>query len=275
MKFSFNKNFDIKLSRRVHIYITFVIGLIVFLFSVYLVTDKVKFLNSSDKIPATVIDFETHSENNSHKENIMYKAVFLYENKNGNQENYISNVSSNPPSFEIGEETYLYVSSDGKEIIEDSFFALYGFEFILFVIGLVFLCISYCINNISSKKERVLSRNLVFNKNNAFNANKLARGSDPFLLDISGEEYYDCSRKNIEIAISKVIKGDEDFVILTKGNQFIQYAGHTVEHRINDAIFQETDKTDFTKEEVLELFLLFLKDPGKISEKYEWSDSAM
>ena len=60
-----------------------------------------------------------------------------------------------------------------------------------------------------------------------------------------------------------------------KGNKFIQYAGHKVEHRVNDDMFRETDKTDFTKEEVLELFLLFLKDPGKISEKYEWSDATM
>ena len=32
--------------------------------------------------------------------------------------------------------------------------------------------------------------------------------------------------------------------------------------------FRETDRTDFTKEEALELFLSFLKDQGKISEKY-------
>jgi hypothetical protein len=43
------------------------------------------------------------------------------------------------------------------------------------------------LNNVSSKKEKTLSRNLVFNKNNTFNANKLVRGSNPFLLDIERE----------------------------------------------------------------------------------------
>ena len=108
----------------------------------------------------------------------------------------------------------------------------------MFVIELVFLRISYCLNNVSSEKENALSRNLVFNKNNAFNANKLARRSDPFLLDIEME-------KNTMTALVRIskwpylksYKGDEDFVILIKGNKFIQYVGYKVERRINHVIF--------------------------------------
>ena len=34
--------------------------------------------------------------------------------KNGNQENYISNISSNPTSSEMGEEMHSQIPSDGK-----------------------------------------------------------------------------------------------------------------------------------------------------------------
>lgn len=68
-----------------------------------------------------------------------YKPHVRFKTKNNKQIEFISNSSSNPPAYDVGEKVdVFYDLNEPKNAKIDGFFSLWGGPFILFVIGFIF-----------------------------------------------------------------------------------------------------------------------------------------
>ena len=98
-----------------------------------------KFIASSLKADGQVIDFETKRSDNSSS---TYAPVIKFVANDGKEYQFVSSVSSNPPSYDVGESVeILYLESNPNDAQVNGFFSLHLGEFILGILGSIFLAI--------------------------------------------------------------------------------------------------------------------------------------
>ena len=85
-----------------------------------------------------------------------------------------------------------------------------------------------------------------------------------------GSDVIEPTNAQIEGAIVDVINKTEGFVILEKGERFIQYGGCTVGYKKDKDSLYETIRFDLSRKELVEMFMFFHNDPSAWNDTYEW-----
>lgn len=105
-----------------------------------------RIINQGHKVEARVIELSEGSTTDSKgRHSVVYHPVFKYVlfGKNYTQR---SSVGTNPPTFNIGEKTHLYIDpEDPSSFISNSYFDKWGITSILGLLSFVFIMISYFI----------------------------------------------------------------------------------------------------------------------------------
>ncbi|MEM7484364.1 MAG: DUF3592 domain-containing protein [Bacteroidota bacterium] len=97
-----------------------------------------RLLEKGIKTTATVIQFHTHQSDGS----TMYKPVFEFKDRSQNIRTFESAISSNPPAYKVGEKVkIIYDKNDSGAVKTISFWGLYRWSVILFMIAAPFLII--------------------------------------------------------------------------------------------------------------------------------------
>ncbi|MBS9461407.1 DUF3592 domain-containing protein [Flagellimonas sp. 389] len=95
-------------------------------------------LEKGIKTTATVIQFHTHQSDGS----TMYKPVFEFKDRSQTKRTFESAISSNPPAYKVGEKVkIIYDKNDSGAVKTISFWGLYRWSVILFMIAAPFLII--------------------------------------------------------------------------------------------------------------------------------------
>ena len=95
--------------------------------------------------------------------------------------------------------------------------------------------------------------------------------NDTFILSSeSNDDIIEPTKKQIENLVRDTIAGENEFVILNKGDNFIQYAGCQVEFAKGEDKLYQTVRYDFTPREVVNMFILFYENPIDFDNSYEW-----
>jgi preprotein translocase subunit SecG len=170
--------------------IIFIIGLVFFIFSIKLTISKMLFLNSAEKFPATVTELVLKKSSNDNS--FHYLPIFLYVKKDGTSALFTSTIASCPPSFQIGEQTHLYISPNEEDIIEDQFFALYGLEMTLFFISFISLAIFI--------RKKSISKNKTYNRYLTKSTKNLTKNRNyrHTVLDLSGKKIRGFSTRELK-----------------------------------------------------------------------------
>lgn len=115
------------------------IGAILLVLSAVSGYNTYNFLKQAKPIPAKVIRLERETSKHDSKNVTSFRPVFEYTDLENNKVEYKSKVSSSLPYFSLGQEATLLVTDDYSKIVEDKWFAKFGLELILSILGLIFL----------------------------------------------------------------------------------------------------------------------------------------
>jgi len=170
-------------------FIFILVGIGLLLGSFFTFRSTSSFLNGSTNAEGTVVKLNQSRANNNNS--ITYTPVVRFINQNNESIEFISAVSSNPPSYAIGQkDEVLYRPENPQKAQINSFFSLWGVSFILGVMGLVFSLIGFAIifakpmKTTRSRQEEFLMKNgtLVITefKGVELDTTILVKGNHPF-----------------------------------------------------------------------------------------------
>ena len=121
--------------------IIFLAGIILLVIGIFLFKDRIAFLKNGIVTVATVIELKETSNSDNHKS---HKPVFRFVTNNKEDIIFEHNVSSNPPSWSVGEETkVVYLKDLPHKVVLLTYFGSFGATVILLSLALV--CISLSI----------------------------------------------------------------------------------------------------------------------------------
>lgn len=119
-------------------YVFSIIGACLLAGAIYLYINKQAFLEKAETTQGTVVEMIPKRS----KDSTTYSPVISFTTKTGQQITYTSSVSSNPPSYEVGENVQIfYDPADPKDAEINGFFLLWLGVIILGFIGIVFFLI--------------------------------------------------------------------------------------------------------------------------------------
>jgi Protein of unknown function (DUF3592) len=114
------------------------IGLAMLVGAFFLYKNTSEFVSSATVVEGEVVDFETHRSDGS----TMYAPVVNFYTKDNAPHQFVSSVSSNPASYDIGEKVeVLYTESNPQDAQINGVFSLYLGTIILSFIGGIFFLI--------------------------------------------------------------------------------------------------------------------------------------
>ena len=119
-------------------YVFSIIGACLLAGAIYLYIDKQAFLEKAETAQGTVIEMIPKRS----KDSTTYSPVVSFTTKSGQQINYTSSTSSNPPSYDVGENVQIFYDPANPNDAEiNGFFSLWLGVIILGFIGIVFFLI--------------------------------------------------------------------------------------------------------------------------------------
>lgn len=119
-------------------YVFSIIGACLLVGAIYLYINKQAFLEKAETTQGTVVEMIPKRS----KDSTTYSPVISFTTKTGQQITYTSSVSSNPPSYEVGENVQIfYDPADPKDAEINGFFSLWLGVIILGFVGIVFFLI--------------------------------------------------------------------------------------------------------------------------------------
>lgn len=142
-------------------YLFTIIGAIILLGTSFMYKNTRGFIDKSITSQATVIDlvYSRSSSSNS----VMYTPVVQFTDGNGNEIEFLSSSSSNPPSYNVGEEIeVLYNQENPNEAKIKSYFSIWGGVTILGILGFIFFGVGgsiFLYYKIKSNKLKYLKQN--------------------------------------------------------------------------------------------------------------------
>ncbi|WKB82449.1 DUF3592 domain-containing protein [Cellulophaga lytica] len=130
------------------------IGMLVGAFFAFQSTNS--FLQNATETQGIVIQMLESSSSSSSDNSITYKPLVEFTDKNGDQFQFTSTISSNPPSYSINEKVdVLYNADTPNKAKIKGFFSLWGLSTILGGIGLIFTLIGVGIIASGLKKKKL------------------------------------------------------------------------------------------------------------------------
>lgn len=119
------------------------------------------FLDKAISVKGRVVDLDTRYSSNSSSSSRTtnsptYAPVVAFVTVDGEKIVFTSSTSSNPPLYRVGESIkLLYLKESPRNAVIDGFFSLWGFLFIVGIIGLAFGIVSFVMIYFSVKKKRL------------------------------------------------------------------------------------------------------------------------
>jgi len=112
-----------------------VLGPVLLAVGVYLYARTSAFLERATRTRGEVVELVERRSDDGYT----YAPVFVFEDAKGTSRRIVSNTSSNPPGYAVGDEVdVLYDPDDPEDACIDSFFSLWGGATIVGGLGLVF-----------------------------------------------------------------------------------------------------------------------------------------
>jgi hypothetical protein len=202
------------------------IAMLVGAFLVYQNTNK--FIASALKAEGQVIDFEANRSSDS---STTYAPVIKFVASDDKEYQFVSSVSSNPPSYDVGEVVeILYQESDPNDAQVNGFFSLHLGELILGILGSVFLSIGGGILLYgflgNKKREYLIANGVSINakfQDVTLNKSITVNGRHPFViicqwLNPATNELHEFESDNIWFDPTDFIKADTINVLIEQNN---------------------------------------------------------
>lgn len=167
-------------------YVFLIIGLALLGGAFFLYQNKQTFLEKAITVKGTVTELLPSRSDNS----TTYKPVVSFTTKDGKQIQYTSSVSSNPPSYEVGETVEIfYDPADPHDANINGFASLWLAPLILGFIGTIFFLIGFSFFLFGKLKQKKIE-DLKFNGKTIatkfdhvqLNSNYKVNGRSPFLI---------------------------------------------------------------------------------------------
>lgn len=121
-------------------YAFFTIGFMLILVSVSKFWSTQTLLAEGAYTIATVVDLHEHEyyDRDTRRHRRSYKPLFEYTVESGEVKQHLSDMSSNPPAYSIGDEVEIVYDPGSDEVRTLTYFGLWGVVAILFSVGLGF-----------------------------------------------------------------------------------------------------------------------------------------
>ncbi|MBE8726537.1 DUF3592 domain-containing protein [Flavobacterium hungaricum] len=167
-------------------YVFLIIGLIALGGALYLYQNKREFLDKAITVQGTVKELISSRSKNS----TTYKPLVSFITKDGKQIEYTSSVSSNPPSYEVGEKVEIfYDPADPYDADINGFASLWLGPLVLGILGIIFFSIGFSIILFGRMKQKKIE-DLKFNGKSIstkydhveLNHSYQVNGRSPFLI---------------------------------------------------------------------------------------------
>ena len=144
-----NINLDSK-KAKIILKIIFLIGVLELLGAIYLYSSTSEFLAKAKVAKGKVINLVAFSSTNN---SMTYSPVFQFKDQSGKIHTIQSASSSNPPSYEIGEEVKIFFNPENpKEAKLDGIFDLWGASIVLGIVALGSILLSSIVFIASGKQ---------------------------------------------------------------------------------------------------------------------------
>ncbi|MVM30001.1 DUF3592 domain-containing protein [Spirosoma sp. HMF4905] len=120
-------------------FITFLLGVLLLLGSLYFFSTSIKFIKTGSRSIATVEELQKES---GRKGKSTYRPIFRFTTITGKEIHYPYKVASSPPDWAIGEKaTIIYQVNDPENPMVLTYFGAFGWAVILLAIAAVLLII--------------------------------------------------------------------------------------------------------------------------------------
>ncbi|RZJ47761.1 MAG: DUF3592 domain-containing protein [Flavobacterium sp.] len=167
-------------------YVFSIVGLALLIGAFFLYQNKKSFLEKAITVEGTVTELLPSRSDNS----TTYKPVVTFTTKDDKKIEYTSSVSSNPPSYHVGEKVEIfYDPADPYDADINGFFSLWLAPLILGIMGSIFFLIGFSIILFGKMKQKKIE-DLKFNGKRIstkfdhvqLNSNYKVNGRSPFLI---------------------------------------------------------------------------------------------
>lgn len=119
-----------------------VIGTILLLASIMKFKDSMADLRQGVRVEAVVVDQDAETEYEDGKRRIMYRPIFRFTTLGGEEVEWVSEISSSPPSYKIGDrEMLLYNPADTTRVTTFGYWGVFRWPLIILLLGTPFLII--------------------------------------------------------------------------------------------------------------------------------------
>ncbi|ABQ07553.1 DUF3592 domain-containing protein [Flavobacterium johnsoniae] len=202
-------------------------GLVLLVGTVYLYLDKQAFIKKAEVVQGDVVELVRERSNNS----IMYAPVVSFITKEGSKIEITSSVSSNPPSYNVGETVeIMYNPKEPNKANINSFESLWLGVLVMGIFGIIFFLVGFLIILYGIKKQRKKQYLLDNGKriSTTFNEVQLnynfeVNGRNPYQIksqwfNIQTNKMYVFESENIWFDPTEFIKTDEIKVLIDPDN---------------------------------------------------------
>lgn len=119
-----------------------VIGTILLLAAIMKFKDSMAGLRQGVRVEAVVVDQDTEVDHEDGKKRVMYKPIFRFTTLGGEEVEWVSEISSSPPSYKIGDrEMLLYNPADTTHVTTLGYWGVFRWPVIILLLGTPFLII--------------------------------------------------------------------------------------------------------------------------------------
>ena len=231
-------------------------SVIAWVLTIYFYVQKHHFLEKTVEKEATVKAMKSYG--------FCYRPVYEFE-LNGKKVVAVDPICSSPAPFYIGYvTTILYDQENPLQVVHNTFFEKWFEVLIVGIIACSFSAATWALRwvNIKSNTKR---------ESKVEPLNPDQRINEIFLLETHDEyKITHPTEKQLIQALTSVTGKDYEFVVLSKGDCFIQYGGAKVDFRDESLVFYSSVRDDFSVEEIIKMFLCYANQDLDWKKDYDW-----